>query len=376
MSKHTIQQILIDHGARIIDKMSLPLIHLKVIDKLKTCRTAALGGNAQYCDNGHLNGIWYNSCKNRSCPQCRGMPTEEWLMNTKNILLDCPHHHIIFTIPSELNDLWRYNRSKMTSLLFKAAQQTLQQFAKDPSYLNATLGILSALHTWGRNLSLHPHIHALVSHGGINKAGDWVVPKKDTLFPQKPVMMVFRGKLLAMVKQAMKDDDWQLPPDYRESQVNNRLNKLGRQDWVVHFCKRYNYAEGVATYLARYVKSGPLKNQQIISVSEQQVTFKYQSHQTQKTETLTLSVDGFIKRLLQHAPLPGKPTVRYCGLYNSSARKKLNIARIALGQAEVSEREVLKWHAFLEDKGELPTCEICGLPLTKRVDVSPVRQAA
>jgi len=376
MSKHTIQQILIDHGARIIDKMSLPLIYLKVIDKLKACRTAVLGGHAQYCDNGHLNGVWYNSCKNRSCPQCRGMPTEEWLMNTKEILLDCPHHHIIFTIPSELNDLWRYNRSMMTGILFKAAQQTLQQFAKDPKYLNATLGILSALHTWGRNLSLHPHIHALVSHGGINKAGEWVEPKKGSLFPQKPVMMVFRGKLLSMIKSAMKEDDWQFPPNTRESEVKNMLNKLGRQDWVVHFCKRYDYAEGVATYLARYVKSGPLRNQQIISVTDQQVTFSYQSHQTKKTETLTLSIEDFINRLLQHAPLPGKPTVRYCGLYNSVARKKLNKARAALGQSEVSERQVLDWQVFLEAKGDLPSCEICGLPLTKRVDVAPVRKTA
>ena len=376
MAKHTIQQILQQHGAQLILTLGLPLIYLKVLDKLSACRTAILGGHAQYCENKHLSGIWYNSCKHRSCPQCNGKATEEWLMNTKEVLLDCAHHHVIFTIPHELNDLWRYNQLIMTDILFKASQQTLQQFSKDPQYLNGTLGIICALHTWGRNLSLHPHIHALVSHGGINSAGEWIEPKKGSLFPQKPVMMVFRGKFLAMVKKAMKEKNWETPPDNRESQISNLINKLGRKEWNVHFCKRYDYAEGVATYLARYVKSGPLNNEQIHSVTDEHVTFEYSSHHTKKTETLTLTIQAFILRLLQHTPLPGRPTVRYCGIYHSAARKKLNKARIALGQNEVSQRKILKWQEFLEAKGHLPTCETCGLPLTVRVPVMPVRKKA
>ena len=376
MAKHTIQQLIIDHADRIKENTRLPLSHVKALYKLGACRTAALGGHAQYCENNHLNGIWYNSCQHRFCPQCRAMPTEQWLLNTKDVLLKCPHHHIVFTLPSSLHDVWRYNRSTMTDILFKAAQQTLQQFAKDPRYLNARLGILSALHTWGRSLSLHPHIHTLVSHGGINEMGEWVEPKKADLFPQKPIMMVYRGKLLAMVKAAMEEANWQLPPNTQASQLTNRLNKLGRQDWVVYFCKRYDFAQGVASYLSRYVKSGPLKNQQIKSVTDEHVTFSYRSHQTKRTEVLRLSIEDFIERLLQHTPLPGKPTVRYCGLYNSAARKKLNEARSALGQTEVSEHEQLQWQAYLEEKGHLPVCTICGLPLTKMVDIAPVRQVA
>ncbi len=376
MAKHAIQQILQQHGVRLIQTLGLPLTYLKALDKLSVCRTAVLGGHAQYCDNGHLSGIWYNSCKHRSCPQCNGKATEEWLVNTKEVLLDCAHHHIIFTIPHEFNDLWRYNQRAMTDILFKAAQKTLQQFSKDPKYLSGTLGIICALHTWGRDLSLHPHIHALVSHGGINHAGEWVAPKKEILFPQKPVMMVFRGKFLSLVKQAMKEEQWKTVPDTRESQIKNLLNKLGRKDWNVHFCKRYDYAEGVATYLARYVKSGPLNNRQIRSVTDKHVTFEYHSHHTKKIETLTLTIEQFILRFLQHTPLPGRPVVRYCGLYHSAARKKLNVARMALGQKEVSERKQLKWQEFLENKGHLPICETCGLPLTVRVSVMPVRKQA
>ena len=276
MVKYTVQQILERHLADFQRSHTLPLHHIKALRQWSTCRTAALGGHAQYCENGHLNGVWYNSCKHRSCPQCRAKATEEWLINTQNILLDCPHHHVIFTLPSELHSLWRYNRRIMANILFQASQQTLKQFAKDPKYLNAAPGILSTLHTWGRNLSLHPHVHVLISHGGIDSNGQWVEPRKAILFPQKPVMRVFRGKLRAFVKAAMNDDpNWVLPPDRREHHIIALLNKLGRKEWVVHFCERYDYADGVAKYLSRYVKSGPLKNSQIIAVSDTHVSFRY-----------------------------------------------------------------------------------------------------
>jgi len=373
MAKLTLQSILQNHGNRLIKKMGLPLLYLKVIDKLIACRTAVLGGHAHYCEKGHLNGLWYNSCKHRFCPQCRSMPSEEWLRNTKEILLDCAHHHIVFTLPSELHDIWRYNRSLMMDVLFKASQQTLLEFAKDRKYLNATLGILSTFHSWGRSFSLHPHTHVVVSYGGLNAAGEWVEPKKSCLFPQKAVMRMYRGKFLSMLKAAMKEDAWRLPPNYHPNHVTNLINKLGRKDWVVHFCKRYDYAKGVATYLARYVKSGPFKNSQLVSANDQDITFKYQSHLTKRIETLTLSVEAFLRRLLEHVPVPGKPTVRYCGLYNSAARKKLNTARAVLGQAAVRKRESLQWQEFLSDKGKLPVCEKCGLPLTIRIAVAPVR---
>jgi len=374
MSKNALQPIFENYLSDTSQQGKLPVPYLKVIDKLVGCRTAALGGHAQYCENDHLCGIWYNSCKHRFCPQCRGMATEEWLLNTQNILLDSPHHHIIFTFPEALNPLWRYNQAVMTDILFKAAQQTLLAFSKDPKYLNAMPGIICALHTWGRSLSLHPHIHALISHGGIYGKGEWVDPKKGSLFPQKPLMMVFRGKLLAMMKKAMKQDDWSLPPDLSEIRLGNLLNKLGRKPWVVHCCKRYDHAMGVAKYLSRYVKSGPVKMEQVQLCHDELVRFQYQSHQTKRQEVLELSVAVFVRRLIQHAPLKGKPTIRYCGLYNNAAREKLNKARVALGQKAVSERVLLQWQDFMASKGHELICEICGSPVTRLVDILPNRK--
>ena len=349
--------------------MRFPMHYLKAFDNLSRCRTAALGGHAQYCEQGHLTGVWYNSCRHRFCPQCRSMATEQWLVSTKEILLDCAHHHVIFTMPSELNELWRFNKSALNGLLFKAAQETLKQFAKDRRYLGAMPGLLCALHTWGRSLSIHPHIHAVISHGGINEVGEWVRPKKEVLFPQKPVMMVFRGKLLSMMKAWVAAGQCQLPEGRRDSEVSNLLNKLGRQAWVVHFCQRYDHAQGVAKYLSRYVKSGPFKNRQLKFVGKGGVRFSYYSHRHKKTEFMSLPLDVFVRRLLEHVPEPGKPMVRYSGLYNSAARKKLNKARESLGQDAVSERQVLDWQSFLSQKGGLPQCRRCGSGIGQRVEV-------
>jgi Putative transposase/Transposase zinc-binding domain len=339
MEKHSLKGILNHYFPTTFQSLHLPYYQIKALGKYQSCRTEKLGGHAQYCEKGHLNGIWYNSCKHRGCPQCQGIATEQWLRNTQNILLDCSHHHIIFTIPSELHTLWQYNRELMGNLLFKATQDTIKQFSKDPRYLNATPGFLSTLHTWGRNLSLHPHIHLLITHGGLNKTGEWIEPKKKHLFPQKPLMMVFRGKLLSYLLSALNDHVVILPVDQKPYQVNALFNSLKRKPWVVHCCKRYDHASGVAKYLARYVKSGPLKSSQIKSSTDGRITFQYHSHQTKKKALLALDVKAFIQRLAQHAPLPNKPTVRYGGLYSSSARKRLNQARGHLKQSSVSERE-------------------------------------
>lgn len=366
MERHTVQGFLEHHLADALELVGFPLYQIKALRKVSQCRTSRLGGHAQYCEDGHLSGIWYNSCKNRFCPQCRGMATEEWLLNTQRTLLDCPHHHVIFTLPHELHGLWRYNREEMTSILLRSVKLTIDTFAKDPKYLKAMPGIISALHTWGRDLCLHPHVHTLISHGGVNTEGQWITPKKKSLFPQKPVMQVFRGKMLAGIKDALQESELTLPDDRSEHQIRSLLNKLGRRDWVVHFCPRYDHPKGVAKYLARYVKQGPLKSSQLKSVTPNTVTFSYRSHVTEKVEKMTLPTEVFIERIAQHIPLPGKPPTRYAGRYSSAARKRLNIARLALGQAEMSGRIRLDYETFFALKDyEKPVCQVCGKPLLK-----------
>jgi len=376
MGKYTIQEVLEQHLNGVLQRHNLPWYQIKALKQLSVCRTKALGGHTQVCENGHLNGVWYNSCKNRSCPQCRGVASEQWLRNTQSMLLDCPHHHVVFTFASELNDLWRYNRERFTDILFQAVQQTLKQFSNDPRYLNATPGILSTLHTWGRAIPLHPHIHVVITHGGVDKAGNWVEPKKKALFPQKPVRMVYRGKLRDMLMKALEAGELTLPPDRRKHHILAMLNKIGRKESIVHFCKRYDHANGVAKYLARYVKGGPLRNSQIVHVSNDRLTFSYKSHKSKRVEKLNLSIDEFVLRFAQHIALPGKQSVRYSGIYSSSAREKLNKARESHGQDVVSKREHLAWQDFLEEKGDRPVCSKCGKSLVHRDIISRQKLAA
>ena len=363
MANLTLQKILQEYLPDIQKQCNFPLHQLKAIDKLSICRTAALGGHTQVCENGHVNGIWYNSCKHRSCPQCQGMASEQWLVDTKELLLDCPHHHIIFTLPSELNDLWRFNRKEMTNILFKATNETLKLFSQNPKYLGASPGILMALHTWGRNLVLHPHLHVVVSHGGISSSNEWVKPKKKHLFPAKPVMLVFKGKVLDFVKKGIIKNELEIPPSISEQGYLQRIALMRSKDWVVHFCDRYSHGRGVAKYLARYVKRSPFKNSQLRYVKGGRVSFVYQSHQSKKQEKVNLSVKDFLHRLLEHVPLARSRMVRYSGIYTYSLRAKVDVARQHLGQRVRELPSRLTWVDFMTGKESMPKCSYCGVRL-------------
>lgn len=374
MGNLTVQQILADCLENILAERNFPLHQRKALRSLSVCRTQVLGGHVQYCENGHVNGVWYNSCRHRSCPQCQGFATERWLVKTEAMVLDCAHHHIVFTLPSELHDWWRYNRSVMTNILFRAVRETLKVFADDPAYLNARPGLLMALHTFGRSLNLHPHIHVLMSHGGLDGNGCWVEPKKKHLFPQKPVMMVFRGRFMALLKKAFEGDDWHCPVSETASARRDLVSTLYRKHWVVHFADRYRHGRGVVKYLSRYVKRSPLKNSQIERAESGYVRFRYKSHQTGRIERMRLSARAFVERLMEHVPTYRQSVVRYCGLYTSSARSRLNVAKEALGQQAPKDVAVATWSDYMEKLGHLPVCDRCGAALTHGEAVSVKKQ--
>ena len=376
MQKHTIQTLLAEHLKPILRQRKFPLHQLKALENFSQCRTASLGGNAQYCKNGHLNGIWYNSCHHRACPQCQSLASEQWLVDTQRVLLDCPHHHIVFTLAAELNPLFQYNRAIMMDILFKASQETLVEFAADQRYLDAMLAMIASLHTWGRNLSLHPHVHFLVSHGGLDANGQWRSPKRDCLFPGKPVMKVYRAKFLSYLRKAIKQADWVMPQSMTAADLKLLLNRAYKKEWVVYFCDRYDYASGVAKYLSRYVKSGPMRNNQLHASKPNWVKFSYQSHQTGRREYLSLRVIDFVQRFIQHVPPAGKRLVRYYGLYHPNTRTKLDQARAKLAMAPVGKKQVITWQHFMDRIAQTPVCSICGEPVGPEIREADVQQAA
>ena len=360
MDKSTVQSFLQTSFANYQQNHALPLYQIKAAEQLMRCRTEALGGHSVYCEDGHLNGVWYNSCQHRSCPQCSALKSEQWQQRAEALLLNSKHHHWVFTLPHDLHNIWRFNRAFCQQLLFTSVRETLQKLSRDPRYLAATPGVILALHTWARNQTFHPHIHCVISHGGLDGVGRWQTPKRESFLPAKVMMMIFRGKYLEGVKKALTAGDLAIPTNEREQQVINLCNKLGRKDWVVHCVKPYEHGQGVAKYLARYIRGGAIKNSQIIGQSKDQIRIRYKSHQTQQTEYISLRHEEFMQRLLSHMAIPKKSHYQMVGLYHGKCRHKLNQAREALGQAAVNEIKVLDWQSFIEKQGELAICRECG----------------
>jgi hypothetical protein len=335
------------------------------------CRTAVLGGHVQSCPDGHMRRIWYNSCKHRSCPQCAFLQIEQWLSKQTSRLLDCDHYHAIFTIPHDLNALWLDNVPLMTSLLFTSVRDTLFELLGAPKYLGARPGIMAALHTWGQTLVLHPHIHCLVTGGGLTPEGHWVAVHNGYLLPGRVVMAVFRGKLLDALRRAFHRGALALPGAMRPQQFHNLLNRLGHKKktrWNVRIMERYPYGQGVATYLARYMRGGPIKNARLVSCDGREVTFRYHdNHDTPadgkgRVKPMTLPLAEFIRRVLLHVPVPHTQVVRCYGLYHHSRAADLARCRAHLGQLPIEEPVKLDWQTYCAQRGDAhpERCPTCG----------------
>jgi len=231
--------------------------------------------------------------------------------------------------------------------------------------------MLLALHTWGRSLSFHPHVHALVTEGGLDPSGRWREPVRRSFLPARVVMRLFRGKFRARLLDAVRAGKLRPPAGESARRLENLLNRLGRIPWNVRVQERYGHGVGVATYLARYVRGGPLRNSQIHRVSEDEVCYRYRSHRSDEggrgLHTVHTTPEGFIGRYLAHVPALRKKTIRVSGLYASSKRGELACARAALGAPPPPNPAPapLDWRVFLErlGTGSAPRCKRCGAPV-------------
>lgn len=357
-----------------------PLHKLKAVKAIMSCRTAVLGGHVSRCPHGHVEEVHYNSCKHRSCPQCNSLPTERWLEKQKSRLLDCTHYHAIFTIPHYLIILWWCNQRLMADLLFRCATDTLKELLLDPKYLGATVGILTTLHTWGRDLRQHPHLHLLITGGGWSPEGKWIAVTGDYLLPYQVVRKLFRGKYVAALRKAYEAGDLRLPPGLSEADFASLMIKVGcRVKWNTHICKPYSHGIGVATYLARYARGGPFRNTQIQHLDEERILFRYTEHRTHRKKNKRLSIDEFQRRILWHIPEKRQHAIRYYGVYSGQKSWLRARCREQLGQLPEQKPESLDWKSFLERLGIQPAtrCPICettleNAPLERRQGAPPV----
>ena len=325
----TLQSILQASFAAYVAAHQVPRRVWRAARALMACRTAALGGHVRQCPAGHVTEVWYNSCRHRACPRCCwqriGQGLDGWLQH----ILPTDHFHVIFTLPSEFDELWRWNRKLLTEVLFASVRETLLTLLSDPKWLGATPGILAALHTWSRTLAFHAHVHCLVSGGGLTVQGQWQPVRSGFLLPVAVVRSLFRGKVLGAIEELWLTGQLQVPPHWAEDGVRQVLVQAARKKWNIRIAERYQHGRGVVKYLARYVRGGPIKDQRLVAFDGEQVTWRYGKHRdpeergTPRSPTVTLSVTEFLARWSDHVPLPGVHTVRAWGLYASTRRQKL-----------------------------------------------------
>ena len=361
-TKATVGSLFRDHFESYNQRHPQPLFKLKAASAFMKCRTSAMGGHIQRCPNGHIQKAHYNSCKQRHCPACNALPSARWLEKQQAKILDCPHYHAVFTLPHYLLALWTCNPRLMADLLFSCAIATLRKLLDDPKYLGAKVGILAALHTWGRDQSRHPHVHLLITGGGIDAEGHWKAVDGDYLLPYQVVRKIFRAKTIDALNKAHDTGKLQLPPGLQSKDFDALMKKMAtRVKWHTHFCAPYAHGKGVVSYLARYVKSGPFKNTQILYETKDTITFSYTDHREHGTKKCTLQHDEFLRRILWHIPEKRHQHIRYYGLYHSHKKTQRQQLRKQLKQCPETEIKRITLEEYLEQLGipQVEHCPVC-----------------
>jgi hypothetical protein len=306
------------HGARYLERFGPAILpsHRRALRDLSNCRTPALGGQLYVCNHCGQEHYVYHSCRNRACPKCHGKDTETWLAARRQELLPVPYFHVVFTLPVSLRDLVRRHQKTVYPILMKSAAKALMNLAADPHYVGGLIGVLTVLHTWGRTLTYHPHVHCLVPGGGLTADGQWRPARRDYLVPARALSPIFRGMLLDLLANALPDV---VVPD-----------SLRKQKWVVYCKPTVQGAENVLAYLGRYVHRIAITHRRILAIDDGKVTFRYQNARNGQWRTMTLPAEEFIRRFLQHVLPKGAHKVRYYGLWAPSNKAKLRALRQSL----------------------------------------------
>lgn len=285
----------------------------KAFNAIIKCRTSAMGGNKQKCNNcGHTTQS-YNSCRNRHCPKCQYIKQLKWVDKLAANLPPTRYFHVVFTVPHSLNKLFYLNQANAYKLLFKAAGKALMQTTANPDFLGATAGAVGILHTWGQNLSYHPHIHMIVPAGGLDEdMAQWINSKKDFFVPVKVLSKIFRGILHKLLKEAVNNQNIILPDDI--SDLKNLKDKCYKKKWVVYCEKSFSDSKSLINYLGNYTHRIAISNHRIIDYKNGKVKFYYKNYKKAGLkETLELPVKEFIRRFLQHILPKRFSKIRYFG---------------------------------------------------------------
>lgn len=303
---------------------------VRVVRDITECRTAALGGHIHECDACGHRLVSYNSCRNRHCPKCQHLEQARWREAQQGTLLPVEYHHVVFTVPDTLHPLFLGNPKQAYALLFAAVAETLREVALRPKNLGARIGFSAVLHTWTQTLLYHPHLHCIVTGGGLHADGTrWVSAKPRFLFAVRILAEVFRGKLLDKLERALDDGAMRSCGE----KPNDRLRKAARKDWVVYSKPPLAGPEQVLDYFGRYTHRVAISNERLVSMERAQVTFRWKdrAHGNQ-AKLMRLDATEFMRRFLLHVLPRGLMRIRHYGLLaNPLKRKLIPVCRDLLG---------------------------------------------
>ncbi len=316
-------------------------VQRRALDDLVACRTAALGGHVLECPECGHQEVSYNSCGNRHCPKCQGTAAARWLEAQAADLLETPYFHVVFTLPGALGPVALHNPREVYGLLMRATAETLLEVAADPDHLGAEVGVLAVLHTWGQNLMLHPHVHCVVTGGGLAPdASRWVAGRDDFFLPVRVLSRVFRGKFLSGLRAAFKRGRLRFPGELAPLSGSDRFNALlsevVRTEWVVYAQAPFGGgAETVLKYLARYTHKAAISNHRLVDLADGRVSFGWKDYaHGGRQGIMALDAVEFVRRFLMHVLPSGFVRVRHYGLLaNRHRREKLARCRELLGMA-------------------------------------------
>jgi hypothetical protein len=334
---------------------------------MATCRTAAQGTHALVCPDGHGPvKEAFNSCRHRGCVQCGWPATQRWIERREAQVLHGAHVHTIWTMPDVFDPLWLYNRKTYTELLFRACWETVHTLMADPRWCGGRPGMLAVFQSWGDYTQRHPHLHAIVTAGGMDDDGNWQEPKHSFVICARVAMELFRGKMRAFIIDGLSTGALVCPPDTNTVYWTREADKQGLRKWNVHVQPPYAETGRVIRYLGAYLKRGPLSEKRVTSYDGHTVRIAHRHPEEHEADYYELAGEECVRRLLLHMPEPRLHTSRSYGLYHPAAQKLLATARAQIRLSPVpddSTAEAPRQPVSRVPSTPPPVCPECGRPL-------------
>lgn len=337
---------------------------LKVMAAVERCRTAELGGHLLRCTGCEGQQIAYNSCRNRHCPKCQSSAAHRWMEARQAELLPVEYFHVVFTVPTQVRDIAYQNKAVIYNILFTAASQTLLTIGKDPKHLGAKLGITAVLHTWGSAMTHHPHLHCIVTGGGLSaEKQHWVSCRQGFLLPVRVLSRLFRRLFLEQLQQAYRRGELSFYGKHKgleNPEAFERYVSPARSiDWVVYAKKPFSGPEHVVQYLSRYTHRVAIANSRLVRADDRTVTFKWKDYRIKgkkRYQCMTIQTDEFIRRFLLHVLPEGFHRIRHYGMLSNKVKKE----ELILARKTLDVKHVPKANPDTDEKAPVFVCRECG----------------